>query len=96
MASVDDVKKLAALARIEVKDEELSKFAQDFEGVLAYVSQLESLSVEGTKSPLPPVRNRMREDGEPHEGGVYTDALTAQFPAKEGKYLSVKKIISHD
>ena len=96
MASADDVKKLAALARIGVGEAELEKFAAEFDGILAYVGQLDALSVDTKERVLPAVRNVMREDGEPHPEGAFTEALAKQFPERQGNYLSVKQIISHD
>lgn len=96
MASADDVKKLAALARIRVSDEELPKLAKEFESILAYVGQLENLSVTSAPDIRPSLRNVMREDGEPHETGIHTENLAAQFPERDGDYLKVKQIISHD
>lgn len=107
MATAEDVKKLAALARIRVEDSELKKFTGEFDAILAYVGQLEKLELpigEGTK---PALRNVMREDSEPHDAGIFTEKLAAQFPsfaeATEGKqaseagvYLEVKQIISHE
>lgn len=96
MALTDDVKRLAALARIEVKDEEIEKFAKEFESVLAYVGQIESLKVSHKAGDTPAVRNIMREDGEPHAKGAYTKVLVDQFPDKDGNSLKVPKILSND
>jgi aspartyl-tRNA(Asn)/glutamyl-tRNA(Gln) amidotransferase subunit C len=97
MATVEEVKKLAALARLEIKEDELKTFTRELDAILAYVGQLESLDISiepgRTKQPL---RNVMREDGEPHESGKYTEAIAKQFPAREGDALSVKQIITHD
>lgn len=95
MASSDEVKKLAALARLDIPAEKLETLSKEFESILAYVNQIESLSVEGVAT-LPQVRNVFREDGEPHEKGKYTEALAKQFPERDGDYLAVKQIISHD
>lgn len=96
MASADDVKRLAALARITVPDAELEKFSKEFESVLAYVGQIEALKAEKKTESVPPLRNVFRADGAPHESGAYTEELAAQFPEREGNYLKVKKIISYD
>lgn len=96
MASTDDVKRLAALARIEFTDSELEKFASEFEGVLKYVGQIESLKTGKRSTEAPPVRNVMREDGAPHEKGAYTKKIVEQFPEKEGNALKVPQIISYD
>lgn len=97
MVTPEEVKKLAALARVEVSDEDLPKFAKEFEAVLAYVGQLDSLDIDvkGAKA-APKLHNVMREDGEPHEKGKYTEKLAEQFPVREGDALSVKQIITHD
>lgn len=97
MATTEEVKKLAALARISVADDELEAFTREFDSILAYVGQLEqfdfSPSMIGGKSALHTV---MREDGTPHPAEIYTEKIVAQFPAREGNSLSVKQIISHE
>ena len=96
MASADDVRKLAALARIQIDDAQLEKFSKEFDGILSYVGQIERLQVSGDAPEAPVVRNVFRADGEPTARGVNTEKLVAQFPSKQGNALSVKKIISHD
>ncbi|MHB1769865.1 MAG: Asp-tRNA(Asn)/Glu-tRNA(Gln) amidotransferase subunit GatC [Minisyncoccota bacterium] len=96
MATVEEVKKLAALARISISDKELVKFTSEFDAILAYVGQLEALTIaQSSAREKPPLRNVMRADGEPHKGGAYTEKLAAQFPAREGDALLVKQIIQH-
>lgn len=106
MATTEEVKKLAALARIRVDDSELKKFTSEFDAILAYVGQLEKLELSPEKEAKPPLRNVMRADGEPHASGAYTKKIVEQFPAsssfaeamesKENNYLVVKQIILHD
>ena len=97
MATTEEVKKLAALARIRVGDAELEKFTSEFDAILAYIAQLEVLDVSHSKDvQKPPLRNVMRPDGEPHASGAYTEKLAEQFPVREGNALSVKQIISHE
>jgi len=98
--------KLAALARITVKDAALEKFTREFDAILAYVGQLERLEIKENVQDGGNVgngalgsgtlRNVMREDGEPHAPGTYTEKLVAQFPASENNALVVKQIIKHD
>ncbi|MHB1163410.1 MAG: Asp-tRNA(Asn)/Glu-tRNA(Gln) amidotransferase subunit GatC [Minisyncoccota bacterium] len=97
MATTEDVQKLAALARIKIDDAELPKFTSEFDAILAYVGQLESLDLpKGAGKEKPPLRNVMRADGEPRAPGTYTERLAEQFSAREGDALSVKQIITHD
>lgn len=95
-ATPEDVKRLAALARIEVPDSEVARFAEAFDSILAYVGKLDELVLPDAKGALPPVRNVLRTDANPTPSGTWTEALVAQFPVKEGNSLSVKKILSHD
>ena len=97
MASAEDVKKLAALARISVSDEELPKFVKEFEAILAYVGQLEKLDVSGdVKDGTSALRNVFRADEHPTPAGTWTEKLVEAFPEHEGEYLVVKQIITHD
>jgi len=95
MATAEEVKKLAALARIKVEDAEFEKLTREFDAILAYVGQLESLQLPASSHQLPVLRNVMREDNEPHAPGTFTEKIIEQFPAREGSALSVKQIISH-
>ncbi len=97
MATTEEVKKLAVLARVTISDAELEKFTGEFDAILAYVGQLESLEISADiKEEKPALRNVLREDGIPTPAGANTEKLTAQFPEREGDYLVVKQIISHD
>lgn len=97
MTTVEDVKKLAALARVNIQDADLEKFTNEFDAILAYVGQLEELDVQqDLQGEKPLLRNVMRTDGEPHASRAYTEKLAEQFSARKGDALVVKQIISHD
>ena len=97
MATIEEVKKLAVLARIQISETELEKFTSEFDAILGYIGQLETLQLpKDFETGKPPLRNVMRTDGEPHATGLYTERLAAQFPAREGDALKVKQIISHE
>ena len=36
----------------------------------------------------------MREDDNPHAGGIYTEAVLNEAPEREGDYIKVKKILN--
>lgn len=96
MSRIEEVQKLAALARIEVAESELAGLAGEFDAILAYVGQLTELALpEGSVAVLP-LKNVFREDEAPHASGTYTECLAAQFPAREGDALVVKQVITHD
>ncbi len=95
-ASPEDVKRLASLARVEVSDEDLARFASEFDAILTYIGKLEELTLPQASASVPAVRNVFREDGTPDAPGIWTEKLAEQFPDREGDYLSVKQIITHD
>ncbi len=91
----EKVLKLAKLARIKIEDTEAEKLSGEFEAILNYVSEVKAVS-GGTVEKKPsdfPLRNIMREDGEGHESGIYTEKMLSQAPSREGNYLKVKKIL---
>ena len=96
MATTEDVKRLAALARITIGEAELEKFTSEFDAILAYVGQIEKLDLPKLAGEKPVLRNVMRADGEPHMTGMHTQKITGQFPAREGDALVVKQIITHE
>lgn len=97
MATTEDVKKLAALARITISDTELEKFTTEFDAILDYVGQLEALEVPSDiRDRKPLLRNVFRADTDPYAPMTHTEKIAAQFSAREGDSLSVKQIIQHD
>jgi len=96
MASAEEVKKLAALARLDIPEEKLGAFAAEFDAILAYVGQLEQLPIDVSTTPdVPTVHNVFRADGEPHAAGKYTQKIVEQFPDRAGDALKVKQILNH-
>lgn len=87
---------LAKLSRIGLEDVEAERLSSEFEAILKYVSEVKEIATRDEGGPKPenfPIRNVMREDGEPHESGIYTEAIMNQVPQREGDYLKVKKIL---
>jgi aspartyl/glutamyl-tRNA(Asn/Gln) amidotransferase C subunit len=90
-----DIKALLRLARIDISAEEEEKLAADSEKILGFVEEVQKAHGEGGKSePTPGVPfNVFRDDVNPHETGIYTDAILANAPGREGNYVKVKKIL---
>jgi|JI10StandDraft_1071094.scaffolds.fasta_scaffold308219_2 aspartyl/glutamyl-tRNA(Asn/Gln) amidotransferase C subunit len=96
MASVDDVRKLASLARIALDEKELTEYAQGFDTIVQYVSKLQNAPLSSGVQAQTQDSNVFRADDRPYERGQFTDDIVAQFPKKDDDYLVVKKIISYD
>ncbi|HAS84931.1 MAG TPA: Asp-tRNA(Asn)/Glu-tRNA(Gln) amidotransferase GatCAB subunit C [Candidatus Yonathbacteria bacterium] len=88
-----DVEHLAGLARIAISNEEKKILQHDLEEILAYVSQVTKVTAEFGAPTVGELHNVMREDTEPHAGGMFTEDILNQAPAREGNRISVKKIL---
>jgi len=95
MITKEDIQRLAELSRIELKEDELEGVRSKLEGVLGYVSDVQNLAKESAKEAqeLPLHHNAFREDVNPHERQLYTEAILKNAPATEGGYVKVKKIL---
>ncbi len=64
MISDQDVRYIAALARINLSDDEIAPLAKDLENILGYIGQLEELDVAAVKptSHVLPLQNVYRSD----------------------------------
>ncbi len=91
------IEHLATLASLSIPAGRLPTLAKEFESILAYVSQIESLSLPREATPpIPALRNVLREDADPAPARAHTKDITYAFPEKKGDALMVKKIISND
>ena len=88
-----DVEHLAGLARIAVSDSEKDILRHDLEEILAYVSQVTKVTAELGTPTAGELCNVMREDTEPHEGGIFTEEILKQAPSRDGNRVFVKKIM---
>lgn len=90
---LQDIKKLAEMARIEMTDQEMTDMANDFGGILAYVNQVRETVGISQEEVNFSFTNVAREDMAVNGGGEYTDILVAAFPSSEDNYLKVKQVL---
>lgn len=92
--SLDEVRKVAHLARIQLTAEEEEKFAGQLNSILDYVEQLRELDVEGVEPTTRAidVSNVMREDVRE----VYGDRedILSGAPDRDESFFKVPKILS--
>lgn len=89
-----DIRALAALARLDIADDEVAKLEKEVPGIVAFVQHIQGVSAELPKAASPAHRNVLRADDHPHESGEYTERLLAAAPAQEGGRIAVKQVIS--
>jgi aspartyl-tRNA(Asn)/glutamyl-tRNA(Gln) amidotransferase subunit C len=90
-----DIEKLAELARIDLSEEEKTSFVKDIDSILAYVGQIQEVAGTTTGTDTMSQVNVLREDENPHQSGIFTDAIIKGAPEKEGRYIKVKKILTN-
>ncbi len=93
MISNEEVKRLAALARIEITDKETEVFARDIGAILAYVDAVKAVSGLETQNKEFKLKNVLRDDVV-REGKSYTESMLENAPNKSNGYIAVKKIIA--
>ncbi len=90
---LQDIKKLADLARIEMTEEEMRELAHDFEPILAYVGQIkEAVNLAKDDNDYSLI-NVARHDEVTNTPGFYTEKIINEMPDKQNGYLKVKQIL---
>ena len=88
-----DIRALAALARLEISDEEVAKLEKEIPDILGFVETIQKADVS-TEATAPILRNVMRADENPHESAEYTERLLKAAPAVEKDRIAVKQVVS--
>jgi aspartyl-tRNA(Asn)/glutamyl-tRNA(Gln) amidotransferase subunit C len=89
----DTARKVAHLARIAVKAEDLPKLAQELSAVLAFMEQLNEVDVTGVEpmTSVTPMRLKRRADVVT-EGNIQASILKNAPDAREG-FFAVPKVV---
>lgn len=87
------VNKVAYLARIELKPEELQKISGQLQGIIDFIDKLKELDVANIQSAshILPVANVFREDSP--APSLSNDKAVLNAPAPQGNFFSVPKVI---
>jgi aspartyl-tRNA(Asn)/glutamyl-tRNA(Gln) amidotransferase subunit C len=94
--SLDQVRKVAKLARLDMSEPDLAAMQQQLSAILAYVDQLAELNTDGVEPmahPLP-VQNVFRPD-EPAPSLPVSEALR-NAPDRAGDYFAVPAVFDTD
>jgi aspartyl-tRNA(Asn)/glutamyl-tRNA(Gln) amidotransferase subunit C len=93
--SVDNttVRRIAHLARIAVKDEEVDHLKDELNGILSFVEQLQEVNVDGVEpmTSVTPMAVKKRDDLVT-DGGIADDVLK-NAPAAEDHFFLVPKVV---
>ncbi|MDP7029921.1 MAG: Asp-tRNA(Asn)/Glu-tRNA(Gln) amidotransferase subunit GatC [Phycisphaerales bacterium] len=87
------VRHIAALARLELSDQEASEIQRDLEGILEYVAKLTDVDVTGVEPLASPHGHCSRLHQDQPEPPLPGAAVLQMAPAREGDYISVPKVL---
>lgn len=87
------VRRIAHLARIAVKDDEVSHLQGELNAMLAFIEQLAEVDVEGVEpmTSVTPMQMKKRKDVV-NDGGM-PDKVLANAPAAEDHFFLVPKVV---
>lgn len=92
--SRDDILKLAALARLDLSDDEVQEFSGELTAILQYVEQLQNVGIAGLSptNQVTGLTNVMRDD-EITDYGYAAKDLLRNVPQTEHDQIKVKRMI---
>ncbi len=92
---LDDVRNIAALARLEVPEERLERVAQELSAVLAFVETLGQLDLTGCEPmSVAPDGAPLREDV--RDGRTLgTEAALAAAPERDGPFFLIPPVVEN-
>ena len=92
--STDDVLKLARLARLDLSDEEIKRYAKELTAILHYVEQLQAVDVSGLEptNQVTGLTNVMRKD-KVVDYGYAPKELLKNVPNVQDDHIKVKRMI---
>lgn len=90
----DEVRRIAALAKIAITDEEAEKLAKELDSILEYVRQLDSVDTAGLEPTyqVTGLTNVTRKD-EVVDYGTTREDLLRNVPRKHDGYIKVPKVL---
>lgn len=90
---IDTARRVAHLARIAVKEEELPALAQELSGILTFMEQLNEVDVEGVEPMTGVTPMRLKRRADVVTDGNMADRILANAPdAREG-FFAVPKVV---
>jgi aspartyl-tRNA(Asn)/glutamyl-tRNA(Gln) amidotransferase subunit C len=91
--TIDDVKKIATLAKLSYPEGDLAKIAKELDAIVGYVEQLKELNVDGIEatSHVLELSNVMREDVV--SPWLAPEEALQNAPAQNHGFFSVPKVV---
>jgi aspartyl-tRNA(Asn)/glutamyl-tRNA(Gln) amidotransferase subunit C len=89
----DTVRKIASLARIAVREDEVSAMVPELNNILGWIEQLGEVDTKGVAPMTAVIANTLRLRDDVVTDGNVRDAVLANAPAPEHGFFGVPKVI---
>jgi len=92
--SKEEVRHIAELARLELSEEEISRFQKELSSILDYFSKLREVDTKGIEPTYQTTKleNVFREDRVEEKGGLTQEEVLSNAPEKKDGYIKVKPV----
>ncbi len=90
---IDTARRVAHLARIAVKEEDLPALAGELSAVLSFMEQLNEVDVAGVEPMTSVVSMKMKMRKDEVTDGHYAARVVANAPAQEDSFFMVPKVV---
>ena len=87
------VRRIAYLARIAVKDEEVSHLQGELNAMLAFIEQLSEVNIDGVEPMTSVMPMEMKKRHDVVTDGEIPDKVLANAPATEDHFFLVPKVV---
>lgn len=90
----DEVKHIAELARLELTEDEITRYQKELGRILDYIGQLQEVDTVGVEptAQVTGLVNRFREDVARASDAATHQRLLGAAPEREGDYFKVKAV----
>lgn len=87
------VRRIAHLARIAVRDDEVPHLQGELNAMLAFVEQLSEVNIEGVEPMTSVTPMEMKKRSDVVNDGEIADDIVANAPATERRFFLVPKVV---
>ena len=87
------VRRIAQLARIAVRDDEIQHLEGELNAMLAFVEQLSEVNIEGVAPMTSVTPMEMKKRPDVVDDGNIADDIVKNAPATEGHFFLVPKVV---
>jgi aspartyl-tRNA(Asn)/glutamyl-tRNA(Gln) amidotransferase subunit C len=87
------VRRIAHLARIAVRDDEVPHLEGELNAILAFVEQLSEVNIEGVEPMTSVTPMEMKKRADVINDGNIADDIVKNAPATEGHFFVVPKVV---